>query len=156
LETTVPTLQSINKKYGIILPFDPFLECLDGSVQNVCVLLQIESYGAIKGGLSDQDVSVLSTKYLQGTEGDLDQYIEFLAGSARNFIAKLYFASELLPQPIQEICITTNMIGLAKVDQRRFFQIRNFGSKAWEYVGTMPMLKVGYGSNKNSSSRQVI
>jgi hypothetical protein len=97
-------------------------------------VLPMKRSKAIKGGLSDQDMSVLSTKDLEGTTDDWDKYIEVSAGRKSKFTAQFSFASDL-KQPIETIRISTNTIGLAKGDQRRFFQIRNFGSKKWEYLG---------------------
>jgi hypothetical protein len=55
-------------------------------------VLLIESYAAIQGSLSsEQDVSVLSTKDLQGTADDWDKYIEVSKGG----IAQFDFASGL-------------------------------------------------------------
>jgi hypothetical protein len=97
-------------------------------------VLPMKRSKAIKGGLSDQDMSVLSTKDLEGTTDDWDKYIEVSAGKKSKFTAQFCFASDL-KQPIQTIRISTNTIGLTKGDQRRFFQIRNFGSSKWEYLG---------------------
>jgi hypothetical protein len=100
--------------------------------------LTIISGVAKKGTLSgDQALTVLNTLDQTNTQDGWNYYKEIASGQDSNFLAQFNFKynPEANDGPIQEIKIHTNAIGLPLIEQRRYFQIRNFGASQWEELG---------------------
>jgi hypothetical protein len=108
---------------------------LPGPTQN----LAVNQVRARRGEVSDQGVEVLTTKDLSGSEDEWDEYLEISSGSSSFFRVEFDFdlqaTAGIYPQAIRSIEIDTNTIGLDHDQQERTWEIRNFNTKKWEFLG---------------------
>lgn len=86
----------------------------------------------------DQALTVLNTLDQTNTEDRWNYYKEIKPSKRKKkFMTQFDFKynPEANDGPIREIQIHTNTIGLPLTKQRRYFQIRNFGTSKWETLG---------------------
>lgn len=101
--------------------------------------LQLLSYNAKRGIMSDQGVQALQTLDQTDRDDDWDKYVEISSGTSSSSLAVFVFridtSSNLTVDEITELTIVANTNGLERDQQRRVFEIRNATSGDWEIIG---------------------